>query len=276
MRWCTTASVILLVAAATPFAAAQQRVTSIGFEVRDAATAEPLTASVFVDGEKVNSEYKLAEGSESSIGMEVKADAGGGYYPRSMTLFLEAITKTRLVYRIYLAPRNAAPLHNRASVANASRFLQPDHVDRAIALLEAIVEETSPVVRSSQFGVYLKYNLWRAYQAGCTQRFLDYCTKANEANAELLQMQRSKKEHFIAESISTKELERGARDIADSSFRLSYLRAKWDLRRNRPEDAAESLHLLIEAVEKDPLLLGRLKISRKDIELRLAEAERAR
>ena len=276
MKWLAGAIVLFSALVATPLTLAQQRIASLGFEVRDANNADPLSASVYVDGEKVGPRYVLPQGSESSIAMEVRADAGAGYYTRTMTIFLEAINQDRAIFRIYLAPRNSSPMHNRASVANASRFLQPGNVDRAIALLESIVEETSPALKESQFGLYLKYNLWRAYFIGCTQKFLDYCSDASDIQRELLRISKNRPDYFLAERVTTEELLLGSREILDSKLRLDYHRAKWDLRRNRPEDALVSLKQLIRATEEDAKLLGRLRITREDLDLLFAEATGAK
>lgn len=275
MNRMTGLPMFLLLLALSMAASAQQSVAKVEIEVRDARTGEVLEARVTVDGDDIEGEYVLPPGSESSLLLDVRADAGSGYYPRTMTLFLEAADRRDLRFNIHLAPRNPSAIHNRRSVAAATPFLTPLHVDRAVALLEAVVAETSPTVRNTQFGVFLNFNLWRAYFINCTRRFVDHCTDATTLGAELLAMLPQKKALFEAERIPVAELQRADATLADHAYRLSYQRAKWNLKRNHPEDAAEQLEVLLRAVTDDPKLLDRLRIRKEDITLLLDRARRA-
>lgn len=264
----------LALAASAP-ADAQQRVAKVGIDVRDAVTDREIEAIVEIDGERIDADYLLPPDSESSIVLDVSADAGDGYYARSMTVFLEASAKKNVRYIIYLAPRTPSAIHNRRTVAGATRHLSALHADRAVALLEAIAAETSPSLKETQFGLYLNYNLWRAYFINCTMRFVDNCSDATSLGETLVAMHPRKRALFDAESISVSELKNSSMTITDHSHRLSYLRAKWDLARNHPEDAAETLEKLLGAVEADPALTGRLKITKKDILLARDAAKKA-
>ncbi|MDH5833395.1 hypothetical protein [Luteimonas kalidii] len=275
MKLATTLLLSLSLLTAGPLAIAQQRVVKIKFEVRDAKTGDTIDAKVTVDGEDVKAEYILPSGSESSLLLDVRADAGIGYYPRTMTLFLEALGQRDLRFKIHLAPRNPAAVHNRRSVAAATQFLKPVNVDRAVALLDAVVAETSPTVRDTQFGIYLYYNLWRAYFIDCTQRFVDHCAEAATLGKDLLAMLPNNRDLFEIERVPVAELQRSANELADHAYRLSYHRAKWNLNRNRPEDAAELAKSLLRAVADDPKLLDRLKISKGDIASLLNQAREA-
>jgi hypothetical protein len=259
----------------TSGALAQQRVTSIHVEVLDADTAEPIKASVIVNGTAADSGYVVPSDSDSSIELDIRADAGAEYYPRTLTVFLEAIKQKQVFYRIYLAPIDHDSLHNRADVARTIGLLNAKDADRALALLEAINTEASPPLQASQFGVYLKYNLWRAYFINCTQRFVAYCDQAISAQQDLLQMQKSDPSYFVAEHVSTKDFERSARDISDNKFKLLYLSAIWDLNRHQPKDALDSLTQLDEAAKADQDLLGRLSISQNEFNFSLTKAKRA-
>lgn len=272
-----TAGLLLLIAGLAPWTAtqAQQRVSSISIEVMDADSGMPLKAMVSINGEAAGPVYVLPKDAESSVGMEVRADAGAGYYLRTITVFLEIQKLKQVSYRIYLAPRDSSALHNRADVTRTLPMLNSNGSDRALALLEATLAEIGPGLLETQFGVYLKYNLWRSYFISCTQRFVDYCQQASALRDELLQMQKLKPSYFVAESVPIAELKRSVADITDNAMRLNYLRAKWDLRRGRPEDAIESLEELSGAVIVDNSLLGRLRITQADLDARLSEARRA-
>jgi hypothetical protein len=71
------------------------------------------------------------------------------------------------------------------------------------------------------------------------------------------------------------ELERAGSALSDHAYRLSYHRAKWNLQRDYPEDAAAQLEVLLHAVTEDPGLLERLRIKKADITLLLDRAKRA-
>ena len=251
---------------------AQQRVTTVVFQVRDAATNQALDADVSVDGDPVVSEFKVSPEAESRILMDVTASAGTGYHTRTFTVFLEAVNQPRVIYRIYLAPRPSEKTHNRATVARGAQFLNARDADRALALLEAVSEETNANTKASQFGVYLRFNLWRAYLLSCTLRFVDYCEVAvNFGNAMLVQQQ-SHPEYYSAENITRDELDRGVRSLADAMLRLTYLRAKWDLNRRRPDEALGSLAIVTQAQQDDPATLSRLQISSSDVDYLVRKA----
>jgi tetratricopeptide (TPR) repeat protein len=251
----------LIVAVIPSLAVSAPPVTSVTFRTVDADTGADLIAKISLDGTLVsNSQYVLPQDAASQIAIEVSAEAGSQYYARTLTIFLEGLKRAKPIYKIYLAKLGSgSSIYTRGSVKAASEYINADSVDRAVALLERINEESSPAKKATQFGVYLHYNLARAYLLNCTQRFVDQCPAAKSLFDDLYHKYDNQEQFFSAESISKQDLQNV--DIESHYKRMAYLRAKWDFSCGRFEDALGAFEELIIAAENDPSLLKRLNLT---------------
>jgi len=236
-------------------------VTSVTFRTFDADTGADLIAKISVDGALVsNSQYILPQDADSQIAIEVSAEAGSQYYARNLTIFWEGLNRAKPIYKVYLAKLGlGSKIYTRGSVKAASEYIKEESVDRAVALLERISEESSPSQKATQFGVYLQYKLAGAYLFNCTQRFVDQCSAAKSIFDDLYNKYDDQKQFFSAELISKQSL----KNVDTESYykRMAYLRAKWDLSCGRFEEAMKVFEELITAGENDPSLLKRLKLT---------------
>jgi hypothetical protein len=255
-------ALFLFVIANSVVAFASPPVKNVTFRTFDADTGEPLIAKILIDGIQVpDNKYVLPDDADSRIGIEVAADAGKNYHQRSFTIYLEGLKRSEPYFHIFLAkssPENS--IYTRGMVRVASEYINEQFVDRAVALLERLNVEASMALMESQFGVYLRYNLGRAYWLNCSQRFVDQCLEAKRIFDDLSNHYDQRKNQFIAEAISP-EMLRSAID-ADSHYRrMTYLRAKWDLSCRRFEDALRAFEDLIGVAERDSSILTPLNLT---------------
>ncbi len=259
-----------------PFIEARERVSTIKFDVRDAQTGNPISSEVSIDGDPVTGVFALVPDAESTIALDVHADAGAAYSPRSVVFFLQFFTARSITIRIFLAPKSTVGAHNRASVSRAARFLNDANVDRALALLETINDETTVAMRQSQFGAYLYYNLWRAYFIHCTRKSGDYCNQANGMRESLIEMSEDNPGLMKRERIDIAAMNREAEQIEIHRHKLGWYRAIWDHGRGHYDESLESISQIIKAARSNPDLWEDLQLAKGDVLQFKARVELAR
>jgi len=234
-------------------------VTQVTFETLDADTLESVVSNISVDGVTSDGKYMLANDADSRIALEVKVDAGSQYQPRTLTIFLEGLKRSKPIYKIYLTKRENNKMYTRGFVKKASEYINTEWVDRAVVLLERVNAETTPAQKETQFGVFLSYNLARAYFLNCTARFVDQCQDAKSIFNDLYNSYDNKERFFAAESISREQLKNI--DVETYYRKMDYLRAKWDVSSGRFENALKTYDELLADAESNPSLLKNLNLT---------------
>jgi len=269
----------MIAAMAVTSAVSAQALRQIVFQVYDADSGEPLAASVSVDGNKIDGgRLTLAQDQESTIAIQVQTTAGASYRPRTFNVFLANFTGTQAIQKIYLAPRGAeGRVYSRGNVARATSYRGQD-VDRAVALLERIYEESPSDLHGTQFGVYLRYNLAAALFGNCTEKFVDSCDAAKTMFEELLAEFDDRRAMFEAERIGKNNLTTS--DFDGQTLINRYRRAKWDLSRGRYESARDAFQELLSEAEGDARVSTQLKVRvgqlKSDVDLAETRLQSAR
>ncbi len=253
--------IAFIIAIIPSIAASVPPVTEVIFEILDADTYNPVVSNILVDGGVASDgKYTLRNDAESRIAIEIRVDAGGQYQPRILKIFLEGLKNSRAIYKIFLAKRESNTIYTRGHVNKASEYINNTSVDRAVVMLERINAEITPTTKETQFGVFLSYNLARAYFLNCTARFVDQCQDAKSIFNDLHSSYDNKNRFFAAESISKEQLNKDS-VVEAYSKRMDYLRAKWDISCGRFEDALKTYEELLADARSNPSLLQNLRIN---------------
>lgn len=251
--------IAFIIAIIPSIAASAPPVTRVTFETLDADTLDSVVSNISVEGISSDGKYMLANDADSRIALEVKVDAGSQYQPRTLTIFLEGLKRSNPIYKIYLTKRESNKMYTRGSVKKASEYINTEWADRAVVLLERVNAETTPAQKETQFGVFLSYNLARAYFLNCTARFVDQCQDAKSIFNDLYSSYDNKERFFVAESISKEQLKNI--DVETYYKKMDYLRAKWDMSCGRFENALMTFDELLADAESNPSLLKNLNVT---------------
>lgn len=262
---------------------AEAPIKEIRFKAYDADTNSRIKAIFSIDGQKISQPEKdadskmtsmqLEKDADSRIAIEIEADAGNDYYPRTLTFFLEGLKEKKnktQYFKIYLSKRNKKDyIYTRGHIRKASNYINKTSVDRAVALLERIQEEADVKIKKSQFGIYLSYNLGRAYLVNCKYKFRDQCQNGANIFLNLLTNYDSKKRWMEAESIRKYEL----KNTGSETFynRMTYLRAKWFIQCERYDDALKEFRKLLNL--KNINLAETIQITKKQLKDDIAYVE---
>jgi hypothetical protein len=269
IRHIPVASILWMLSAVAP----AQTLSSLVFQVYDADSGEPLAARVLADNALlVGGEFKLQKDQEAQIAVEVSTEAGASYRARTFNVFLANLRGSRVYYKVYLARKGQPGTpYSRGSVSLALRHLNQDTVDRAVAMLERIYQESPAAQQATQFSIHLQYNLANALYLNCTTKFIDSCHTAKEVFDRLLVAYDKDASLFNKERVNRASL--GAIDLETHDLINQYRRAKWDLSRGRHEAAVETFRLLVDAADNDPNMLGKLKLTQQQLAMDLRFAQ---
>lgn len=235
-------------------------VRSVKFIIYDADNNKPIPATVIVNGTSLtNGTYPLPADQDSRIALSVTAEAGEKYYSRTITIFLEGLNVAKPIFNIYLAGIQNNYIYTRGAVRKASEFINDEFADRAVALLERINQESSPSLMETQFGIYLKYNLARAYINNCTHKFVDQCNQGKEILTLLRNNYDKYSRMLSAEAVKKGDLDDKTPD--DHYKRMEYLRAMWNMSAGRYDDAIKALDALIDEANQNSTITTTLKRS---------------
>lgn len=261
-------ALILLIASSYSQA---QNLEQITFRAFDADSGDEVPAAFSVDGRALDQGlFALNRNQESTIAIEVKTEAGKGYYSRTFNLFLAGYSGRQLVMHVYLARRGQGAVYSLGSVSQAATHLGSTP-DRVVALLERVRSETPSHLFSTQFGVRLRFNLARGYFQNCTRRGIDSCDIAASVFDDLRREMKADSSHFMRERIDENALRTA--DFDRQRLVNVYRRGKWDFRRGAFESAVEAFQaLLSEADSGKDDVFTQLQVSRVQVEadLRLA------
>lgn len=234
-----TATILLL----ATFPSLAQNLEKITFRAFDADSGEEVTALFSVDGKALDQgQFALDRNQESTIAIEVKTEAGKGYYSRTFNLFLAGYSVRQVVMHVHLARKGQSAVYSRGSVSQAATHLG-SAPDRVVALLERVRIETPSHLLSTQFGVHLRFNLARGYFQNCTRRGIDSCDIAASIFDELRNEMKAESSHFVREKIDENALRTA--DFDRQRLVNVYRRGKWDFRRGSFESAAEAFQALL-------------------------------